>query len=98
MKPWQLSIAVLCGQVNRVEVLALRTCGYRVRVVTQGKGVLALDYSPRRPLWPGLALLKVRLRRCGVRRVLLLQPESHDEVIGRPMLLTPDPGLWLPLV
>ncbi len=98
MKPWQLSIAMLCGQVTRVEVLALRSCGYRVRVVTRTNGMLTLDYAPRRAQWPGLALLKTRLRRCGVRRVLLLQPESHDEIIGRPELLAPDPGLWLPLV
>jgi hypothetical protein len=35
------------------------------------------------------------LRRCGVRQVLLLQPESHDEIIGRPVMREADPGLML---
>lgn len=33
MRSWQLSIAVRCGWVARVEVLALRCCGYQVRVI-----------------------------------------------------------------
>ncbi|MBU1859611.1 MAG: hypothetical protein KKD30_06600 [Gammaproteobacteria bacterium] len=97
MKPWQLSIAVLCGRVSRVEVLALRCCGYSVRVVFRAGTVHTLEYAAGLPLWPGLALLKDHLRRCGMRQMLLLQPESHDEIIGRPELLEPDPGLWLAL-
>lgn len=97
MKPWQLSIAVLCGQVRHVEVLTLRCCGYKVQVVGKAGGVRTLEYAPGRALWPGLALLKARLRRCGVRQMLLLQPESHDEIIARPALLEPDPGLWIKL-
>jgi hypothetical protein len=27
--------------------------------------------------------------------LLLLQPESHDEMIGRPALLEADSGLWI---
>ncbi|MDF3196701.1 hypothetical protein [Pseudomonas sp. 1928-m] len=97
MKPWQLSIAVLCGQVRHVEVLTLRCCGYKVQVVGKAGGVRTLEYAPGRALWPGLALLKARLRRCGVRQMLLLQPESHDEIIARPALLEPDAGLWIKL-
>lgn len=97
MKPWQLSVALACGRVRQVEVLTLRCCGYQVRVVSQAGQVRTLDYTTGRALWPNLALLKMRLRRCGVRQVLLLQPESHDEIIGRPALLEGDPGLWLPL-
>ena len=59
--------------------------------------VQVLEYAPGQPLWPELALLKARLRRCGVRQARLLQPESHDEIIGRPKLLEADPGLWLAL-
>jgi len=97
MKPWQLNIAVLCGRVRRVEVLALRCCGYKVQVVTRAGGLRTVEYAPGRALWPELALLKARLRRCGVRQVLLLQTQSHDEIIGRPHLLEPDPGQWLVL-
>jgi hypothetical protein len=97
MKPWQLSIAVLCGRVSHVEVLALRCCGYKAQVVSRAGRKRALDYAVGRPLWPGMALLKARLRRCGISRVLLLQPESHDEIIGRPVMQQADPGLWLPL-
>ncbi len=97
MKPWQLSVALMCGRVRHVEVLTLRCCGYQVRVVSQSGQVRTLDYAAGRALWPNLALLKMRLRRSGVRQVLLLQPESHDEIIGRPALLGGDPGLWLPL-
>jgi hypothetical protein len=95
MKPWQLSMAVLFGRVGRVEVLALRSCGYKVRVVNRSGRVHTLAYGSERPLWPGLGLLKARLRRCGVRQVLLLQPESHDEIIGRPVMREADPGLML---
>lgn len=97
MKPWQLSVAVVCGRVCHVEVLALRCCGYKVRVVGKAGGVRTLAYAPGRVLWPELASLKARLRRCGVRQMLLLQSESHDEIIARPELLEPDPGLWIKL-
>lgn len=97
MKPWQLSIAVLRGRVSHVEIIALRCCGYSVRIVFRAGSVQVLDYAPGRQLWPGLELLKTRLRRCGVRQARLLQPESHDEIIGRPKLLEADPGLWLAL-
>lgn len=97
MTPWQLSIAVLRGRVSHVEVRTLRCCGYQVRVVSQAGSMRTLEYASGRPLWPGLALLKARLRRCGVRQMLLLQPESHDELIGRAELLEPDPGLWIKL-
>lgn len=88
---------MLCGRVRHVEVLTLRCCGYKVQVVSQAGSVRTLEYAPGRPLWPGLALLKTHLRRCGVRQMLLLQAESHDELIGRPELLEPDPGLWIKL-
>jgi len=97
MKAWQLSIAVWRGRVRHVEVCALRCCGYQVRVVGQAGSVQVLEFVPGRLLWPGLALLKSRLRRCGVRQMVLLQPESHDEIIGRAALLEPDPGLWISL-
>jgi hypothetical protein len=97
MRPWQLRIAMLVGQVSHVEVLALRCSGYRVRVVTRARGVHTLVCAAGRPLWPELAQAKARLRRCGVRQVLLLQTESHDEIIGRPPMLEADPGLWLAL-
>jgi hypothetical protein len=95
MKPWQLRLAVLFGRVGRVEVLALRSCGYKVRVVFHTGDVHTLEYESERRFWPGLGLLKARLRRCGVRQVLLLQPESHDEIIGRPVMHEADPGLML---
>ncbi|PTS86740.1 hypothetical protein DBR00_01460 [Pseudomonas sp. HMWF032] len=97
MKSWQLSVALICGRVRHVEVLTLRCCGYQVRVVSRAGSARMLDYAVGRSLWPNLALLKMRLRRCGVRQVLLFQPESHDEIIGRPVLLEADPGLWLRL-
>ncbi|HZX17033.1 MAG TPA: DUF6482 family protein [Pseudomonas sp.] len=97
MKPWQLSIAVLRGHVNHVEVRTLRCCGYKVQVVSKTGSVRTLEYASGRPLWPGLALLKACIRRCGVQQMLLLQSESHDEIIGRPALLEPDPGLWIKL-
>lgn len=97
MQPWQLKIALFCGRISRVEVLSLRCCGYRVQAITQVGQVRAINYAAGRPLWPGLELIKVRLRRSGVRQVLFLQPESHDEIIGRPKRLEPDPGLWLRL-
>jgi len=97
MKPWRLSISVFCGRVSRVEVVALRCCGYCARIVFRAGNVQVLEYAPGQQLWPELALLKARLRRCGVRQARLLQPESHDEIIGRPKLLEADPGLWLAL-
>lgn len=97
MRPWQLSVALLCGRVCRVEVLALRCCGYRVQAVSRDGRISVVSYAGGREPWPGLALLKVRLRRCGVRQVLFLQPESHDEIIGRPPMGEPDPGLWMRL-
>jgi hypothetical protein len=97
MKPWQLRIALFCGRISRVEVLSLRCCGYGVQAITQAGHVRAINYAAGRALWPGLELIKVRLRRCGVRQVLFLQPESHDEIIGRPKRLGSDPGLWLRL-
>lgn len=72
MKPWQLSVALACGRVRQVEVLMLRCCGYQVRVVCQAGQVRTLGYKAGRALWPNLALLKMRLRRCGVCQVLLL--------------------------
>lgn len=83
MKPWRLSISVLCGRVSRVEVVALRCCGYCARIVFRAGNVQVLEYAPGQQLWPELARL--------------LQPESHDEIIGRPELLEADPGLWLAL-
>lgn len=95
MKGWQLNIAVRCGWVARVEVLALRCCGYQVRVILHTGRVRVFGCAPGGLLWPALALLKTHLRRCGVRQVLLLQPENHDEIIGRPALIGKDPGLWI---
>ena len=97
MRPWQLRIALLCGRVRHVEVLALRCCGYRVQAIAVDGRRTTVECARGRALWPGLAMLKARLRRCGVRQLLLLQPESHDEIIGRPGLREPDPGLWLRL-
>jgi hypothetical protein len=48
-------------------------------------------------LWPSLSALKVRLRGCGVRRILLLERQTHDEIIGRPSLHAADPGMPMPL-
>jgi hypothetical protein len=48
-------------------------------------------------LWPSLPALKARLRCCGVRRIVLLQRHSHDEIIGRPGLQVADSGLFMPL-
>jgi hypothetical protein len=97
MKPWQLSIAVLSGRVRHVEVLTLRCCGYKMQVVSRAGALRTLEYASGCALWPGLAALKACLRRCGVRQMLLRLPESHDEIIGRPELLEPDPGLWIRL-
>lgn len=97
MKLWQLCVAVVCGRVRRVEVLALRCSGYHVRVVMRDGAVRAVHFAAGRSLWPAMPVVKSRLLRCGVRKVLLLQPESHDEIIGRPVLLKADPGLWMPL-
>jgi hypothetical protein len=97
MKLWQLCVAMVCGRVHRVEVLALRCSGYHVRAVMCDGAVSTVQFAAGRSMWPAMPVVKSRLLRCGVRKVLLLQPESHDEIIGRPVLLTADPGLWMPL-
>lgn len=94
---WQLRLLVCCRRVERVEVLALRCCGYAVRVALRAGRVRELQRPCGGALWPSLPALKSVLRSCGVRQVVLLQPECHDEIIGRPMLQGADPGLLVPL-
>jgi hypothetical protein len=96
MTGWQLMLAGWRGQVERVEVRSLRCSGYSAQVVLSD-GSRQVLVAGEATLWPSLARLKARLRSCGVRQMLLLQPESHDEIIGRPALRQADPGLWVPL-
>jgi hypothetical protein len=93
MSPWQLRAALLLRQVERVEVLALRSSGYAVQVITADGRVQALLPAVGGRLWPSLSALKARLRCCGVRRILLLERHTHDEIIGRPSLQVADPGM-----
>lgn len=93
MSPWQLRAALLLRQVERVEVLSLRSCGYAVQVITVDGRVQALLPTVGGRLWPSLSALKGRLRSCGVRRILLLERQTHDEIIGRPSLYVADPGM-----
>lgn len=95
MKPWQLYVALVCGRVSRIEVVALRCCGYQVRALLSSGRYRTVSYAEDRVLWPSMGVIKARLQRYGVRQLLLLQPESHDEIIGRPALREADPGLWL---
>lgn len=95
MTLFQLRAALLLGRISRIEVLALRCCGYQVRAITAAGRAHVVSYTPTAVLWPSLVLLKTHLRQCGVRSALFQQPESHDEIIGRPQRLEPDPGLWL---
>lgn len=95
MTLFQLRVALLLGRISRIEVLALRCCGYQVRAITAAGKAQVVSYTPTAVLWPGLVLLKAHLRQCGVRTVLFRQPENHDEIIGRPKRLEPDPGLWM---
>ncbi|WP_300656166.1 DUF6482 family protein [Pseudomonas sp.] len=97
MSLWQLRIALLWRQVERVEVLAVRCSGYAVQVIAADGGVQALLPVAGGRLWPSLPALKVRLRCCGVRRMVLVQRHSHDEIIGRPALQVADTGLLMPL-
>ncbi|MDA7085463.1 DUF6482 family protein [Pseudomonas sp. SA3-5] len=97
MSLWQLRIALLWRQVERVEVVAVRCSGYAVQVIALDGGVQALLPVAGVRLWPSLPALKVRLRCCGVRRMVLVQRHSHDEIIGRPALQVADSGLLMPL-
>lgn len=97
MNLWQLRWALCCRRVQRVEIVALRCCGYVVRVGLRQGAVRELRQSSGRALWPSLPALKSQLRSCGLRQVVLLQPECHDEIIGRPAMGEADPGLLLPL-
>ncbi|MHA6492759.1 DUF6482 family protein [Pseudomonas borbori] len=96
MTPFQLRLALLFRRPARVEVLSLRSSGYRARVIHMDESSSEFVAGHAR-LWLSLEGLKSRLRRCGVRQVLLLQPQAYDEIISRPMIEEPDPGLWLPL-
>jgi hypothetical protein len=97
MSPWQLRIALLWRQVERVEVFAVRCSGYAVQVIAADSCAQALLPVAGVHLWPSLPALKARLRCCGVRRIVLLQRHSHDEIIGRPGLQVADSGLFMPL-
>ena len=97
MKTWQLRWALCSRQVVRVEIVALRCCGYAVRVELRRSVVRELLHPSGRALWPSLPALKRLLRSCGVRQAVLLQPECHDEIIGRPLMLGTDQGLLLQL-
>ncbi|MES2818360.1 MAG: hypothetical protein V4812_05165 [Pseudomonadota bacterium] len=97
MTGWRLRMALARGRVERVEVWVLRGSGYAVRVLGVDGGLQFFEPAGGARLWPALAPLKARLRRCGVRQLLLLQRESHDEIIGRPVPHAPDPGLSLRL-
>jgi hypothetical protein len=90
---WQLRWLVCCGRVERVEVLALRCCGYAVRIGLRAGQAHQLQRPFGGAMWHSLPALKGVLRSCGVRQILLLQPECHDEIIGRPLLQGADPGL-----
>ena len=92
----QLMLARWQGRIARVEVRSLRCSGYAAQVCL-ADGRREVFAAAGGALWTSLPLLKARLRRCGVREVLLFQPESHDEIIGRPALQQADPGLRLPL-
>jgi len=97
MSPWQLRGALLLQQVDRVEVLALRCSGYAVQVIAADGRAQALLPAVGGRLWPSLSALKARLRGCGVRRILLLERQTHDEIISRPSLHAADPGMPMPL-
>lgn len=97
MGTWQLRLALVCRQVSRVDVWIVRGAGCAVRVLTRDGQVHALCPSAPQRLWPAWPPLKACLQRCGVRQVILRQPESHDEIIGRPVMLEADPGLSVPL-
>jgi len=97
MNAWQLRWALCWRRVERVEVVALRCCGYAVRLVMRGGAMRELAHPSGRALWPSLPALKQALRRCGVRQLVLLQPECHDELIARPVMVQADPGLLLRL-
>jgi hypothetical protein len=97
MGTWQLRLALVCSQVRQVDVWILRGAGCAVRVLTRDGQVHALCPSALQRLWPAWPPLKECLQRCGVHQVVLHQPESHDEIIGRPVMLETDPGLCMPL-
>mgnify|MGYP006168439467 CR=1 FL=1 len=97
MGVWQLWLALVCRQVRQVDVWAVRGAGYAVRVATRDGRVHALCPPMPQRLWPTWPPLKARLQRCGVRQVVLHQPQSHDEIIGRPVRVEADPGLVMPL-
>ena len=97
MNAWQLRLALCLRQVLRVEIVALRCCGYAVRVELRRGAVRELLHPSGRALWPSLPALKRLLHSCGVRQVVLLQPECHDEIIGRPVMQEKDAGLLLQL-
>jgi hypothetical protein len=97
MNGWQLRWAMCWRRVERVEVVALRCCGYAVRLALRDGSLRELTHSSGRTLWPSLPALKRWLRGCGVRQVVLLQPEYHDEIIARPVMVQADPGLLLRL-
>ncbi|HUE93002.1 hypothetical protein [Pseudomonas sp.] len=80
-----------------MDIWVVRGVGYAVRVVTRDGQVHALCPQVPQRLWPTWPPLKLRLRCCGVRQVVLHQAESHDEIIGRPAMLEADPGLAMPL-
>ena len=54
MKPWQLSVALMCGRVRHVEVLTLRCCGYQVRVVSFANKANLSWQDAEQPLHQGL--------------------------------------------
>lgn len=97
MNAWQLRWALCWRRVVRVEIVALRCCGYAVRVALRNGRIRALLHPSGQAMWPSLTALKALLRGCGVRQVVLLQPECHDQIIGRPLLRDADPGLVLRL-
>lgn len=97
MGAWQLRLALICRQVRQVDIWAVRGAGYAVRVATRDGQVYALCPQVPQRLWPTWPPLKARLRRYGVRQVVLHQPQSHDEIIGRPVRGEADPGLVMPL-
>ena len=96
MNGWQLRLALRRGRVSRIEVLLLRG-GCVARIYTRDQRAQLLGSPGGGRIWPNLPALRGRLRRAGARQIVLLQPEVHDELIGRPAMLRADPGLTLAL-
>ncbi len=91
-----LRFAMRRDQVEQVELHGLRCCGYSAWIVDRS-GRRAAFTEGGRTIWNDQGSLKRLLRGCGVREVYWCQPVSHDEMIGRPSCLEPEPGLRLPL-